>query len=356
MAEHYNTAHSESIYQEEVAKIHSPIERAAFDFFYSATKKEGLGVLPNYSWNQFNNGIAPFNGMPIDLVDDFIDTTGLIPNYNRKITDANNLGNITPMLDALRGPFIQAMHRSRQSSAVRVIGIHPSLASPLLFARSIAAAYEAELKIDIRPSLYIVYGAYPLTMQYSFQSEKTEKTESASPVDLGRSLGNLVLTASKTANTSTDDGNVQAWLDATRATFKLRNREILSVPGNILIVHPSGRRGIHSTAKIPPYHHREFLPDGSLRYITDVDVPTFIIGIDDQILTDPLHPSSVVNIIGHPRSRRLHSEASVTNALRLSAFLSSSETDIYQVEGRADRAIRLGKQAIKRTSHTPNVE
>lgn len=355
MAEQSGASFPEPLYDSEVAKTHNPIERAAFDFFYRATKKEGLDVLPNYSWDQFHEGIAPFNDMPISFVDDFVLDTGLIPNYNRETTDENHLS-ATPMLDALRGPFIQAMHRSRQTSAVRVMGIHPSLASPLLFARSITAAYQAEFSEDIRPNIYVVYGAYPLTMQYRFNIPKTGKEVLASPIDIGRSMANLVLTAPKTASTDTNDGDVQAWLDATRATFKLRNREILSKPGNILIAHPSGRRGLRSAAKVPPYHHREYLPDGSLRYITDVGVPTFIVGIDDQILTDPSHPSSIVNIVGHPYPRHLTSDKAVTRALRLSATLASSEKDIYVVEGKADRAIRLGYQLVTRSSHSPSVE
>lgn len=59
-------------------RISSAAERSAFAFFYGLTQKEGIHAQPAYTWDQFDNGIAPFNGVPIELFDDTIEQMGII--------------------------------------------------------------------------------------------------------------------------------------------------------------------------------------------------------------------------------------------------------------------------------------
>jgi hypothetical protein len=363
MSEFEPKFHDESLnqkYQQELAKITDPIEREAFGFFYPITKKEGINALPNYSWDQFDDGISPFNGLPIEYIDKFVESTNLVPNFTKASTDRNKLIGVVPVSDALKGEFTESLHSSLQESSVRVIGIHPSLASPYIIARSIAAAWEDAYKEDIRPNMYVVTGAYPLTMKYSMRDPMSEsgKPVDISPVFIGRSLANLVLTAPNTVNTETDNRDVQTWIKAKRHVFKLNNLEILSKPGNILIVHPSGRRGQRSEAKNPPYIHKEFMPEGRSSYITKVNVPTYVIGISDNLLTVPSHPESVVYINGDPNPRMIKTKADLIEALKRSAELSSTDTDRYHLENRTERTMRIGMKTVTLygEGRRPNVE
>lgn len=315
----------------ELGKIADQDEQAAFRFFFGATKKEGLDVKPHYSWDQFEDGIAPFNGLPVDMIDQFVEDTEIIPNYNRTTSEKAGLVGRVPMLEALEGDFIKNLHRERQTSAVRAIGIHPSLASPLLFARSIAAAYETEFGVDLRPNLYVVYGAYPLTMQYEFKSPSEGKTTAASPVDIGRSLANLAITSPATANAQTHDSGAKRWMKRTRQTFKQQNEQILSEPGNVLIIHPSGRRG----QLVEPGLQQEFLPGGRVEYITEVDAPTFVLGVDDRLLVDAHNPASIVNLTADPEPRHLKRRADLVDAMLHSAAISSTPEMRYFIERHA---------------------
>lgn len=327
----------------ELAKINSPSERAAFLYFYDQTQKEGLQVLPQYTFDQFAGGLAPVYDVGVDSIRDFVQRTDIIPNYSRQIANNHGLTDTVPLTEALQGPFNKMLEHKRAQSAVRVMAIHPSLATPYVIAAAINEAHIAETGEDIREFIHIVVGAYPAVMKYSMRLKDNSEIK-VSPVEIGRMLGNLVLTAPKTANTETEEVAVQAWMNATRATFKLRNQEILNQPGNILIVHPSGRRG--QRTKWPPFRHKEYRPDSSLGYITDIPVPTFIVGVDDNLLNDPAQPNSIVSIVGNPFPRILTKDKHVIDALKHSAELSSVGKNKYILEGRVDHAMRLGKKAI----------
>lgn len=341
-------------YNEVYNQIDSPVDRAAFRFFFEATVREGVDTSPRYTWDQFSGGVAAFNQLPIELADGIVMAGNLVPNYTAELTKENNLRGMVPLLDALKGPFVQSLHEARQDSAVRVMGIHPSMATPFVIARSLVAAYEQSYGEDIRDSVYIVVGAYPTVMDYEVDIGRGEKL-AVSPVDFGRFLGNLVLTAPKTANTETDEEAVQEWMNATRSAFKVHNREILSKPGNILIVHPAGRRGVHSKDAQPPFRHTEYLPDSNLSYITSVDVPNFVVGVDDNLLNSAQSPGSIVHLLGDPRPFRITKDEQVIDALERSALLASHGDTVYRLENRFDQAKRLGKKLIGITQQ-PNVE
>lgn len=331
--------------------IASPVDRASFKFFYDITQKEGLDTLPSYTWDQFEGGVAGFNGISLDFIDDLVVKPNLIPNYTPESTEAARLVDNEPMLDALGGPFIKSIHRHRQEGAVRVIGIHPSMATPFLMARSLISAYQHEYDEDIRNRIHIVVGAYPTVMSYEIDLGDGEKIE-ISPVDIGRSLGNLVLTAPKTANTETDHEEVTEWMSATRANFKIVNREILSEPGNILIVHPAGRRGVRSKSTRPPFVHTEHMPDSNLGYITSIPVPTYAVGVDDNLLNNASSPRSVVNMQGDHRPYFPTTDKEVIEVLRRSAELASHGDTKYKLEGKIEQLKRLGRRAVGKQDET----
>lgn len=336
-------------FENTLAQIDSPVDQAAFRFFYEATVKEGVQTPPGYTWDQFHEGIAPCNNLPIELADSIVmdarDGQGLVPNYTPELAEKNGLDHSIPLTEALTGPFVRSVHRHRQESAVRIVGIHPSMATPFVIARSLIAAYQHEFGEDIRPSINIVVGAYPTVMEYELEVGG-EQPLRVSPVMFGRFLGNLVLTAPKTASTETDEALVREWMNAARSNFKVKNREIMAEPGNIMIVHPAGRRGKRSVAKAPPYQHIEYRPDSSLSYITKVEAPTFIVGVDDNLLNDPVHPESNVHVFGDPSPQYLREDADVIQALEHSALLASHDEVHYQLESRAERIMRLGMQAV----------
>ncbi len=61
----------------ELANIDSPVDRAAFEYFYNMSDKEGPMVAPNYVWDQFHEGVAEFSGMPWEDVNTFLKMSGL---------------------------------------------------------------------------------------------------------------------------------------------------------------------------------------------------------------------------------------------------------------------------------------
>jgi hypothetical protein len=316
----------------------SPSEKAAFNFFYSQTAKEGLPITPEFAWAQFQDGVAPFNGKTLE---EFNETaTLLVPNYNAESSAINNVYPFTPINQSISEGFIRNLERARVEKSARVIGIHPTLASPLVYARAIGMGYERYLDTDIRPKIYITYGAYPTTMRYDYGDKFR-----ISPIELGRTLGNVILTAPKSDNTLTDNEMVDEWMTATRATFKMRNHDVLTEPGNIVIVIPSGRRGERSKAKINPKYHKEFLPDGSIRYITDYDNDTFVMGVGDTLLVNKDNPTSLVHVGADSMPFQITSRKSLRDALVRSAMLASTRLDIYAVEGSNDQRIRLGLKA-----------
>jgi hypothetical protein len=321
-------------------RISSAAERSAFAFFYGLTQKEGIDAQPAYTWDQFDNGIAPFNGVPIELFDDTIEQMGIIPNYSAKTVSQMD-EYVTPMTEALMGPFIRSLHAARVTTGARVIGNHPSLPSPLLLARAIAAAYQATYNEDIRSDLYSVFGAYPTVMNYSLGSG--ESAIKLSPVDIGRTLCNVVLTAPRTDSTKTDDPAANDWMNKTRAQFKICNRDI-STPGKIALVHPSGRRAYRRSDGVVV----EYLPDGGLEYITDVVVPTFCVGIDDALLINPQSAFSTVSLLGDPRPRRLTKDKQVRAAMAHCAVLATSADTDYRLETLRDQAMRTGRRILGR--------
>jgi len=137
---------------------------------------------------------------------------------------------------------------------------------------------------------------------------------------------------------------VLEWITATRSTFKLRNHDILSEPGNIMIVIPSGRRGVRSTAKVLPLVHREFLADGSTDYITDYDNDTFVMGVGDSLLVEADNPASLVHVAADHIPYAIRSRKDLRDALVKSAILASTRSDVYSVEGSNDQRIRQGKK------------
>ncbi|MDQ3064700.1 MAG: hypothetical protein M3Q36_00305, partial [bacterium] len=212
----------------ELEKIQSPVERAAFEFFYNASAKEDFDMPPAYTWDKFDRGIAAFNGLPISYVD--MVAGKFIPNYTEESCQENGLENVVPMLDALKGPFVQSVHKARQKGSVRIIANHPTIATPYLVARSLAEAYMEAYAEDIRPFIYVVEGAYPTVLKYRLREDDGSVME-ISPVDLGMSLANLLLTAPRTENTKSDDTAVKEWMRASRANFRVSNHEIL-LPSN----------------------------------------------------------------------------------------------------------------------------
>lgn len=343
-----------SLLSGELAKIESPVDKAAFTYFYNKTAKEGLVVHPHYTFDQFVDGIAPGYDIPVAFADKFVTDAGLIPNYTAELTEKNGLIRTVPMLDALKGPFVQSVQRQRERGAVRIMAIHPSLATPYIIARSLGAAFEDEYGEDIRSKLFIVVGAYPAVMKYNFKDRDGNYKE-ASPVDFGRTIGNLVLTAPRTANTETKDEEkvIEEWMRARRATFKIRNREILSKPGNILIVLPAGRRVHRDSAEgkqRPPYEHNEYRPTGNLGYITELPVPTFVVGVDDSLLNNPAHPESIVNLMGDPRPWFPAKNKHVYDLQKRSAVMSSTEINRYKLEYPMGKLWRVGSETVRHSA------
>ena len=318
----------------------SASEEAAFRFFYNQTVKEGMPVQPEYAWTQFDNGVAHFNHQPTDEFDKIASL--LVPNYTIESSEEHDVYPFVPIEQSLTEGFIRNLDRARQEKSTRVIGIHPTLASPLVYARAIGLGYEKYLDTDIRENVYITYGAYPTTMKYDYGEDYI-----ISPTDLGRTVGNVLLTAPKSDNTKTEDEMVQEWITATRSTFKLRNHDILSEPGNIVIVIPSGRRGVKSSAKVFPLVHKEFLADGSIDYITDYDNDTFVMGVGDSLLVDANNPSSLVHVAADHIPFNIKSRKDLRDALVRSAMLASTRRDVYAVEGSNDQRMRQGKKIAK---------
>jgi hypothetical protein len=99
------------------------------------------------------------------------------------------------------------------------------------------------------------------------------------------------------------------------------------------------------------------MPEGKSSYITEVNVPTYVIGISDNLLTVPSHPESVVYINGDPNPRMIRTKADLTEALKHSAELASTDTDRYHLSRtRRMRCIGMKTVTLFGEGSEPNVE
>lgn len=295
------------------------------------------GARPEWTWHRFDRGIAPYGSYHSDDTAqnydlDKVDFYGklLIPNYEKR-TDG-----ITAVLDATK-PLAEDMAEVLERGSLLVVSNHPTIVTPMLTARSVVEALRKGIP-DIQERLYITYGVLPTVFEYNFGELGT-----VSPVGMATAVGNTALTA------AVSDSNIQPTLkkaqEPLRNWYKGNVADLLSHPGNIVVVVPNGQRDVRFSSfnpKARKIHH----PEGDLEVFEQPGAHMVNIAVFDHLLEDPNKIGSPVQMYPDTRIRRvtkrLLSEANVFQANVLNPTFDGSP---YYAERPRAMDMRLGDRA-----------
>ena len=266
--------------------------QAWLTFVRSAHMREAIGIAPVYTFDQFEEGVAThvegfISGLD-QLVMRGIGGTALIPNYIEgvKVKSGAHELVVPPVLDAFKSSE-SLLRQNLKNGPVCIVAPHPSLATPYVISRSIVATMGEEFASRI----HIVIGPRPTVMQFELFDPTQNKIVEISPVQIGRTLGNVALTGPDTDSARKNE-ELEAWLKKLRRNF-LSHLAIIMEPqqeNNVVIYCPAGRIAEDGT---------EFRVDGSLDYLTSFShASVWPVGVHDTLLQSAETPQS--NIYIHP--------------------------------------------------------
>ena len=190
-------------------------QQAWLTFWRQATENEQLGVAPAYTFDQFEDGIAPHQPGIVGLVDSFVDKgiTGVpIVNNYRDYVEVNGL-ELGPVLGAFDATK-EIVDRELKKGPLALVTPHTSLASPFVVARSYLETHGQ----CAAENLFIVIGPRPAVMTFESYSRDQDKIVEIPPVLFGRALGNVVLTGPDTDSTRKNP-ELARWLRELRKNF-----------------------------------------------------------------------------------------------------------------------------------------
>lgn len=326
-------------------------QQAWLHFLHDSHKKESIGIGPEYTFNQFDNGVAPHTAGLIGFVDQIaeegFDERPLVPNYREAIEiEQNDRSSISiePLLTAFGGTK-DAFEKARKKGPIAIELPHSSLASPFAMVRSLLETHGQE----IADKIYIVIGPRPAVIKFETYSKKDKEVKSISPVDFGRALGNVLLTGPNTDSTRLDNPELVKWLRGLRRTFYERYQEIIEPKAdgdnNIVVFCSAGR----VAEELPTGRLQEFRTDGSFKYLMNKQLQIWPVGVYDRLLRSPEHPESIVyvnpdkSIWPAPRNEN---EAQWYH--ERSVFLSNCPVGGIDMESVASQGLRMAKQKIRK--------
>lgn len=322
--------------------------QAWLTFVRSAHMREAIGIAPVYTFDQFEEGVAPHVEGFIEGLDDMVRTgiggVALIPNYHNSITIAKGAHELTlqPVLEAFKGSET-LLRTNLRHGPVCIVAPHPSLATPYVVSRSLIETMGQEFAHRI----YIVIGPRPTVMQFELYDPRQKRIVEISPMQIGRTLGNVALTGPDT-DSARNNVSLEAWLKILRRNF-LRQLDSIMEPteeNNVIIYCPAGRIAEHGT---------EFRVDGSFDYLLKYpQASVWPVGVYDTLLQSAHTPQSTIyinpdNTMWWPKNE---DEA---NYLHMRATeLSCSPFGGLQFETQYEQKVRLIGQRIfnKRTKNT----
>lgn len=324
-----------------------PQDIEAFEFLFSqSNKKEQVGVEPEFTFNQFENGVAPHIPGLLPFVDAVATSpqgqakTPLIPNLHDEHGITSSKGFET-VLSAMNKAFecrIDNIERERKKSPLAMIAPHPSMATPYLIARSLLSVYSE----DFAHKLHIVIGPRPASFKYRLGNME------ASPVALGRSLANLHLTGPNTDSTQSAPEDIQHWIHGKAKDYKESMEEVLEPREDgdnpIVIVCLSGRIAERTRAGSV----REFRSD-SLDYFASLKhVGMLAVGVYDDLLANPQEPSSPVFMAPDMNIWREMDKPNMQHLHERAVMLSESPFGAMDIEPKAFQMARLTRGRVSK--------
>lgn len=319
---------------------------AAFEYLYKqSTAKERVGVVPEFTFDQFTNGVATHIPGMIPIVDAVgsvespPDSGNLfIPNFKNSFTVETTRGNefkLPSMLSAFDDVF-ETLEEERKKSLIVMLAPHPSMATPYLIARALIEKYGA----NFAPKINIVIGPRPASFSYQI-SDMT-----VSPVGLGRALSTLHLTGPNTESTRNAPPEVQEWIKERARTFKDNISDIAEPASDgdndIIIWCASGR----TAEKTPVGTTKEFRSD-NLEFLASLGhVGILPIGVYDNLLGDNSTPGSPVYMRPDTIVWRSNNVRNIQHLHNRSVLLSESPFGALAMESISEHLRRLTKKKV----------
>lgn len=322
-------------------------QQAWLTFVRSAHNREAIGIRPAYTFNQFEGGLARCVPEFLPFVDDTvakgIGGVALIPNYSEASTVRLSGHDVVvdPVLNAFDNSK-KLIERHRKDGPIAVIVPHGSLASPYIPAR----AFIETLGPEIAQNIYIAVGPRPTAMEFEIFDKTTEKIKTISPVELGRSIANLLLTGPDTDSVRNNE-QLADWLKKLRSNFWSVLDEVMEPredgDNNIVIFCPAGRVAEKG---------KEFRVDGSFEYLTKYEkLSIWPVGVFDRLLLSNNKPQSEVYINPDKTMWWAQNEAHANYLHKRSVDLSQSPLGGLEFETQVAHKARLMRQRIfKRTT------
>lgn len=342
-------------------------QQAWLHFVHDSHAKESLGIGPAYTFDQFEDGIAPVlpGMMPVvdGIVEQGFNNRPLIDNFREPVEVQTDTDTVT--IDPLLGAFDASKHvveRELERGPLALLVPHSSLASPYLTARSFLHTHP-----ELADKLHIVIGPRPAVMQFEVFDKATEKQVDISPVMIGRALANLVLTGPDTDSTRNKNPELDAWLKQLRKNFWGAMEHIVEPQNdgihNVVIFCPAGRVAERQrTGRI-----QEYRVDGSFSYLTKHpgapsskkrrlstgDYPEHTlrvlpVGVHDSLLIDPKAPETTVVINPDANAWLATSEDHAQYLHERAVILANHPAGGISIENSSAQSRRLARQHIRR--------
>lgn len=319
-------------------------QQAWLTFVRSAHDREAIGIVPTYTFNQFNKGLASrFEGLlPVvdSTVAEGIGGVALIPNYIEAspVRFPGHEVIVEPVLKSFEN-YKGLIERHRKQGPVAIIAPHGSLATPYVIGRALSETVGP----DVAKNIYTVIGPRPTVMEFEIFDKSKNERITISPVMLGRAIANLILTG---PDTDSARKNIQLadWLKKLRVDFWSVLDEVMEPRedgnNNIVIFCPAGRVAEKG---------KEFRVDGSFEYLTKYEkLSIWPVGVFDRLLLSNDKPQSEVYINPDKSMWWAQNEAHANYLHKRSVDLSQSPLGGLEFESQMAHNARLMRQKIFR--------
>lgn len=224
------------------------------------------------TWNHFERGLHVYLGSGALTLAQFDElAAGIVTNYNTaEGVNGKEYRSVLGSAEGLRDSILEVLARS----SLLVFLPHTSLGSTLPVQRALIE----ELGHDFRHNMYEIQGPFPQVFNIG---------STVSPFALSAALGSILRTVGVTPSnqipdeeyTDQEKRKLIDWQKARRAEFKSMVNHVLSVPGNVVFVHPSGRRAalIDGDSK-----YLDYRPSDKLSYATR-EIAILPVGVVDTL-------------------------------------------------------------------------
>lgn len=321
--------------------------QAWLHFIHDSYRKEALGVAPAYTFDQFENGLAPHIPQIISMVDGIVDQgfrgRALIGNYREAVEVQSDGGAVIvePLLTAFDATK-ETVNKHRRRGPTALLVPHTSLPSPYLVARSFIETHGH----DIAEKVYIVIGPRPATLQFEVFNKQTKQIDRLPPVTIGRAMANVILTGPDTDSTR-NNPELEDWLKELRRNFWKTYNKITTPQSDgdnsVVIFCPAGRVAEQQESS----EIKEHRVDGSLAYLVRENLAIMPVGAYDRLLVDSESPESLVYVNPDKSLWFAQNENQATWLHERAVELSNYPLGKLTMESVTAQKLRLARQRIR---------